>query len=269
MHGDIIGKYAGYFPKRAKRRVEMSISSRQKQILDLLEEHGFLTVETMAELTYTSQSSIRRDLVTLHNLSLIKRTHGGASLLREINQAVPLHNRMTQNIAEKRRIAKIAASLLEDGQSVMLDGSSTAGFLIPHIAKHREMIVFTNNMLTATNAVNYGIPTHCIGGFSVNQSAVLSGAQAYRAVEQISPDILFFSSKSLDKNGIISDPIPEENHIRSIMLLNAKKRIFLCDSGKFDTRSLYTLTSLDRIDACVFDKPYPALSAKCDILLSL
>jgi DeoR family fructose operon transcriptional repressor len=245
----------------------MSISSRQKQLLDLLEERGFLTVEAMAELTFTSQSSIRRDLATLHNLSLIKRTHGGASLLREINQAVPLNNRMAQNIAEKRRIAKIAASLLEDGQSVMLDGSSTAGFLVPHIAKHREMIVFTNNMLTATNAVNYGIPTHCIGGFSVNQSAVLSGADAYRAVEKISPDILFFSSKSLDKNGAISDPIPEENYIRSIMLLNAKKSIFLCDSGKFDTRSLYKLTTLDSIDACVFDKPFPALSAKCDILL--
>lgn len=245
----------------------MSISNRQKQLLDLLEERGFLTVEAMAKLTFTSQSSIRRDLVKLHNLSLIKRTHGGASLLREINQAVPLNSRMTQNIAEKRRIAKIAAALLEDGQSVMLDGSSTAGFLIPHIAKHREMIVFTNNMLTATNAVNYGIPTHCTGGFSVNSSAVLSGAEAYRAVERINPDILFFSSKSLDRNGVISDPIPEENYIRSVMLKNAAKKIFLCDSGKFNTRSLYKLTNIGDIDACVFDKPFPELVTKCEIML--
>lgn len=244
----------------------MSISSRQRQLLDLLEERGFLTVDAMAELAFTSESSIRRDLATLQNLSLIKRTHGGASSLREINQAVPLNSRMAQNISEKRKIAKIAAALLEDGQSIMLDGSSTAGFLIPHIAKHREMIVFTNNMLTATNAVNYGIPTHCIGGFSVNRSAVLSGEEAYRAAEKISPDILFFSSKSLDKNGMISDPIPEENYIRSIMIENAKKKVFLCDSGKFNTRSLYKLTSVDDIDACVFDKPYPDLVAKCDIL---
>ena len=245
----------------------MSISNRQKQLLNILEERGFLTVETMAELTYTSQSSIRRDLATLQNLSLIKRTHGGASPLREINQAVPLNSRMSQNIAEKRRIAKIAATLLEDGQSIMLDGSSTAGFLIPYIAKHREMIVFTNNMLTATNAVNYGIPTHCIGGFSVNQSPVLSGTEAYRAAEKISPDILFFSSKSLDRGGMISDPILEENFIRSIMIENAKKKIFLCDSGKFNTRSLYKLTNVDNIDACVFDKPFPELVAKCEILL--
>ena len=232
-----------------------------------MEERGFLTVESMAELTYTSQSSIRRDLIVLQNLSLIKRTHGGASLLREVNQAVPLSSRMTQNVAEKRKIAKIAAELLEDGQSIMLDGSSTAGFLVPHIAKHREMIVFTNNMLTATTAINYGIPTHCIGGFSVNQSPVLSGTEAYRAAEKLNPDILFFSSKSLDRNGVIYDPIPEENYIRTIMLENAAKKIFLCDSGKFDSRSLYRLTSVDKIDACVFDKPFPELNTKCEILL--
>ena len=129
------------------------------------------------------------------------------------------------------------------------------------------MIVFTNNMLTATAAINYGIPTHCIGGFSVNSSPVLSGTEAYKTVASISPDILFFSSKSLDRSGVISDPIPEENYIRSIMLENARKKIFLCDSGKFDSRSLYRLTTVENIDACVFDKPFPELTAECEILL--
>ena len=129
------------------------------------------------------------------------------------------------------------------------------------------MIVFTNNMLTAINAINYGIATHCTGGFSVDRSAVLSGAQAYRAVAEIHPDIFFFSSKSLSKAGIISDPISEENYIRTLMLKNAKFSVFLCDSEKFDTESLYQLTSIDEIDACVFDKPFPELKAKCQIFV--
>ncbi|MBQ5778720.1 MAG: hypothetical protein IIW13_01880, partial [Paludibacteraceae bacterium] len=62
-----------------------------------------------------------------------------------------------------------------------------------------------------------------------------------------------------------SDPISEENYIRSLMLQNAKFSVFLCDSGKFDTESLYQLTSLDRVDACVFDKPFPDLKTKCQI----
>ena len=244
----------------------MSISKREKQIVELLEESGFLTVDRLAKLTYTSASSIRRDLTHLANLSLIKRTHGGAAALHEANQAVPLRSRMTQNIAEKRKIARIAASLLKDGQSVMLDGSSTAGFLVPHIAKHRDMTVFTNNMNTAISAIGHGLHTYCIGGCSVNQSAVLSGSEAYRTVSSIYPDILFFSSKSLDRDGYIYDPIPEENYIRTLMLANAKYRVFLCNGDKYGTRSLYRLVSLNEIDAAVFDRAIPELQTSCKVL---
>jgi len=244
----------------------MSITKRQEEILEHLNEHTFLTVERLAELTYTSPSSIRRDLSRLQGLSLIKRSHGGASIFNALNQAIPLNSRMSKNITEKRQIAKKASVLLRDGQSVMLDGSSTAGFLVPYIAKHKDMILFTNNMHTAINAVNYGITTHCIGGFSVDHSAVLSGTQAYRTISEIYPDILFFSSKSLSRSGVISDPIQEENYIRSLMLENAKCSVFLCDSEKFDSEALYGLTTLENIDVCVFDKPYPELRTRCRIL---
>jgi DeoR/GlpR family transcriptional regulator of sugar metabolism len=245
----------------------MSITKRQKEILELLNEHSFLTVEKLSEMTFTSASSVRRDLQKLQNLSLIKRTHGGASIFNAINQAVPYISRMSRNISEKRQIARKAATLLHDGQSVMLDGSSTAGFLVPYIAKHKDMTVFTNNMQTAINAVNYGIKTHCIGGFSLDGSAVLTGAQAYRTIAELRPDILFFSSKSLDRDGVISDPVFEENYIRTLMLENAKFSVFLCDGEKFGSVSLYTLTSLDKIDACVFDKPFSELKSNCRIIV--
>ncbi len=245
----------------------MSISKRQEQILELLNEHGFLTVARLSELTYTSPSSVRRDLAVLKNLSLLKRAHGGASALGDVGHAVPLNSRMSKNLTEKRQIARLAATFLADGQTVMLDGSSTAGFLVPYIAKHKEMTVFTNNMLTAVSAVNYGIRTHCIGGCSVEGSAVVSGPQAYRAVEDIYPDVLFFSSQSLDRHGCITDAIAEENYLRILMLERARLRVFLCDSEKFDTRSVYRLTDLDKIDACVFDKPFAALKTKCKILV--
>ena len=246
---------------------KMSITKRQEQIIELLHANNFMSVERLSELTYTSQSSVRRDLQALENMSLIKRTHGGATVFDGINHAVPLVSRMERNIAEKRQIAKKAAAFLRDGQSIMLDGSSTAGFLVPHIAKHKDIILFTNNMLTAINAINYGIVTHCIGGASVNSSAVLSGTQAYRTISEINTDILFFSSQSLGRDGYISDPIPEENYVRQLMLKHAKTAVFLCDSEKFGSESLYRLTSVDEIDACVFDKPYAELKAKCNIIV--
>ena len=217
-------------------------------------------------MTYTSESSVRRDLSRLEGMSLIRRTHGGASTVSELGGAVPLSSRMMQSVAEKKKIARLASSLLKDGQTVMLDGSSSAGYLVPYIAKHNDMTVFTNNMLTAINSVNYGISTYCIGGISVNSSAVLSGSMAYEAVKNICPDILFFSSQCVDRDGTIYDPIAEENYIRSLMLANARMSVFLCDSAKFDHKSIYKLTSVDKIDVCVFDKPYTQLKVACNII---
>lgn len=244
----------------------MNITKRQERILELLEEQGFMSVERLSQATYTSPSSVRRDLAHLQNLYLIRRTHGGASIFKELNRAVPLTSRMEKNIVEKRKIAKNASALLHDGQTVMLDGSTTAGFMVPYIAKHKDMILFTNNMQTAINAVNYGIQTHCIGGTSVNGSVVLAGEQAYSTVVNIYPDILFFSSQCVDREGNIYDPILEENHIRELMLKNAACRVFLCDAEKFGQRSLYRLTSVDDIDVCVFDRPIGEFQTKTKVI---
>lgn len=242
------------------------MTNRQEQILALLEENRFLTVERLSAMTYASPSSIRRDLTRLENACLVKRTHGGATVPEEQSQAAPLESRMSKNILGKKKIAKKAAELLRDGASVMLDGSSTAAFLLPHIARHKEIRLFTNNMATAQSAISYGIRTHCLGGDSVNRSAVLCGPACYRAIEGLRPDILFFSSHSLDRRGVITDPTEEENYARRLMLSVAAESVFLCDSEKFDRRALYTLASLDEIDTAVFDEPFPALRTKCKIL---
>lgn len=244
----------------------MSITERQKQILNLLNENTFLTVEKLSQMTYTSPSSIRRDLTKLQEMYFIKRTHGGAKILNEDKYPAPFTNRVTQNTSAKRIIAKKAASLLTDGQTIMLDGSSTAGYLIPHISKLKDVTVFTNNLITAVNAINYGIKTYSIGGCSVNNSVIVSGTQSYKTVSQLHPEILFFSSHSIDKNGVISDPTEEENYLRSIMIENSQKSVFLCDSGKFNRKSLYTLVSLNEIDAAIFDTAYPGLKTTCALI---
>ena len=244
----------------------MSTTKRQEQILELLRENRSLTVTKLSELTYTSASSIRRDLTRLENMYLLKRTHGGATIVSESGEAPNFANRMGENIMGKKRIAKKASALIEDGMSVMLDGSSTAAYLVPHLAAHKGITLFTNNMLTAISAINYGIKTHCIGGESLHGSAVLSGTAAYNAINDIHPDILFFSSRAIDRDGVISDPTAEENYLRSLMLRNAALKVFLCDSEKFGKRALHRLTTIGEMDAAVFDKPYDELDTSCRIL---
>ena len=87
-----------------------------------------------------------------------------------------------------------------------------------------------------------------------------------KALSDISVDIMFFSSQSLSIDGMISDSTEEENYVRSVMLERANKTVFLCDSTKFNTKSLYTLSSLDCIDYAVFDRDFEGLVTKATVI---
>ena len=244
----------------------MGISERQNEILKIIGENTYVSVNELSRRTFTSPSSIRRDLTRLENLGLVNRSYGGASLPEINGRVAGFYNRLTKSIKEKRLIAQKASALLKSGQSILLDSSTTASFMIPYIAKIDSAVVFTNNLETAVSAIKQGICTHCIGGSSINGSVSLGGSQAYKALSDISVDIMFFSSQSLSIDGVISDSTEEENYVRSVMLERADKSVFLCDSTKFNTKSLYTLTSLDCIDYAVFDRDFDELITKARLL---
>ena len=112
------------------------------------------------------------------------------------------------------------------------------------------------------NAIELGIRTHCLGGHSVDGGMALSGTETYRALSEISVDLLFFSSQSLSEDGIISDSTEDENFVRKLMLKSAKKTVFLCDDSKFGNRSTYQLCNLNDVDHAVFNIPFENLSNK-------
>lgn len=241
----------------------MSISNRQEQILSILGERTYATVNDLAAMLFTSPSSVRRDLTYMQNNGLVTRSHGGVSLPAPVSGVASYYDRMRKNTQEKRKIAAKAASLLEGGQKILLDSSSTAAFLLPHIAKIKTVSVFTNQLTTAINAIELGIDTHCLGGHAASGSMALSGIKTYRALSDINADIAFFSCQSLDANGDMSDSTEEENFVRTLMLQSAETAVFLCDSGKFGTRALYKLGNLNDIDYAVFDAPFDELKTAC------
>lgn len=244
----------------------MNISERQKQILDILNERSFITVKELSAITFTSHSSIRRDLTYLQNNGLVKRTHGGVSSVEPMANVASYYDRLHKSANRKRIIAQKASVLLEDGQTILLDSSSTATFLLPHIAKFHNTTIFTNNLSTALHAIELGINTHCLGGQAINGSVVLSGSETFASLESLFVDILFFSSQSLDVNGNISDSTEEENYVRKMMLKASKTTVFLCDYQKFNATTTYKLCSLNDVDYAVFDAPYTDLSTDCKVL---
>ena len=210
----------------------MHTTERQENILTILRQSSYITVTELASRTFASPSSIRRDLTFLENNGLVHRTHGGVTLPEAAAGVSSFSNRKRKNTREKRLIARKAATLLQDGQTILLDGSSSVTYLLPIIAKFSGIQVYTNNLSTAIDAIELGISTNCLG-----------------------------------ENGVITDPNQEENFIRQLMIQQSRQSVFLCDSSKFGKDSRYRLAALDEISVSIFDAPYEALTCRSSQML--
>ncbi|MBR2340390.1 MAG: DeoR/GlpR transcriptional regulator [Clostridia bacterium] len=228
-------------------------NEREREILNLLKERdGFVSVHELCETLFASESSIRRDLAVLEKRGIVKRNYGGAELITSYSNVVDFSHRTHYRVAEKRAIAKKAASLIKDGSIVFLDQTSTTFYLAEEIKNNHTLTVVTNSIEILGIMSGTGVKTVSSGGILCADNRVcLVGADAHATFEKIYADMAFFSAKSLSGDGVISDCSLEEVQVRRAMMGNARKRIFLCDSEKFNTQSGYKLCTLSDIDYLV------------------
>lgn len=227
-------------------------SERQNQIIEILQTNGFATVKEISKLLYTSESSIRRDLTALENKGLVMRSYGGAEIVNSNTNVLPFSTRSYDNIRAKQIIASKAANLIKTGDIIFLDQSSTSYFLAHEIMDMHSITVVTNNLEILSLLSGSKIVVHSSGGMISSSNGIcLIGNNAQRTFREIYADIVFFSSKSLSDDGIISDCTQEETFIRNAMFENAAKKVFLCNSSKLDTHSAYKQCTLSDIDILV------------------
>ncbi len=122
----------------------MLIDERKNQILMLVKEKTYVSVNDLCELVYASSATIRRDLAFLSKAGLIQRVRGGASVLGNSTGETAAIVRAQANIFEKKRIANAAFRFLHNGQSYFFDGSTTVGELVPLLSKLQDTTVITN-----------------------------------------------------------------------------------------------------------------------------
>ena len=236
---------------------------REQQILFLLQEHQEMTVAELSKRLYISESSIRRDLTAMELNGLVKRTHGGVELLAENPALIPFSNRLHFKIAEKKKIAKKALSYIQDGQVIFLDQSSSALFVAHELVGKKQVTIITNNIEILTTMAKSKLKVYASGGYiSPTNRNCLIGEDAHKIFAKTHADLLFFSVKSLSSDGMLYEHTREEIHIHNTMLENAAKKIFLCDSSKFDQYASYMQCSLKDVDHMLSELALPEKYAK-------
>ncbi len=238
---------------------------REKLILEQLVKNKKVYVKDLAKTVYASEPSIRRDLKSLESQGLVKRIHGGAILEKTNNTAarIPFIIREYEQSDAKLIIAKKAAELVNDGDTIMLDGSSTAYNLIPFLSDKSNITVITNGVKALIKADEYGINAYSVGGKLLHGNQTLIGDLSHQIIESFNADICFFSCRGITEDGVLTDFTVEENIIRKKMITQSKISVFLCNSEKVGRKYLHTLCNINDISFIISDATLPeALSKK-------
>ena len=226
---------------------------REQEILNILKNtNGFVSTKQLCEALFASESSIRRDLKSLEERALVKRSYGGAVLEKHFSNIVTFNHRTKQNADTKREIAKKAASMIKEGQIVFLDQSSTAFYLANELVNRSAITVVTNNIEILMLLSNSRIKVISSGGHLSDENRnCLIGGDAQKTFENIFADMAFFSVKGILKDGTITDCSREEIIVRNAMLKNAKQRVILCDSTKFGVHASFKQCDLGDVDCLI------------------
>lgn len=235
----------------------MSTNLRHTQILALLEENGAVSVRRLTSLLYVSEATVRRDLAELEKKGALKRTFGGAISTLDTSRQVPLFIRESMNSSAKSEICRQAAALVKEGDTVFIDGSSTAQYLVKYISHLKNITVVTYSIKTAELMCESHVKTYCTGGLLIENSLVCTGEQALGFARRVNPDICFISCKGVDETGKFSDTSEEETLIRRAFMENSRTRVMLMTREKFGTRYFHTLCHADEVDYIFSDGDIP------------
>jgi DeoR/GlpR family transcriptional regulator of sugar metabolism len=228
---------------------------REDEIMALLSESEYATVEYLSKKMNISASSIRRDLKNLEERGLVNRSYGGVKLADATGKRIPFSLRSQENSLLKKQIAKAALSLINEGDVIFLDGSSTALCLADLIPSINGVTVITNGIDVMSCLSNYEVRAYCTGGSkSKDNGAVLVGDYAERFLKDIRADVAFFSVQSISDCGDCFDCYAEEVAVRKVMLQNARKKILLCDSSKWNKPSTFYQCNISELDYVVCDR---------------
>ncbi|MEF2246613.1 DeoR/GlpR family DNA-binding transcription regulator [Paenibacillus sp. IITD108] len=237
----------------------MANIDRKKEIILLLENGEVAKVAQMSKRFGVTEETIRRDLDALEKEGHLIRTHGGAILNRKEGTELPLLQREGINLGEKRKIGFYGASLVEEGDVISLDASTTCLLLAKQLLDIDITVITYSVPIAYELARKSRIRVFLIGGYVDRQSLANTGAAAEKMIEGYHVDKCFISCKGFDWKRGISEPYESQSQIKRKIMHISEQIILLADSHKFQKKSLIRLAGLEEVDIVVTDSAIPHL----------
>lgn len=233
---------------------QMLIEERRQYIVKLLQKHGRVLVEDLSGSLGISRITIRKDLDYLQGQGLLLRTHGGALLPGDGALSDPsLQEKEGRHSQEKQRIAMAAVDLVQEGQCILLDSGTTTTAIAKALKCFSHLTVITNAVNVAAELSGTNFEVLLTGGSLRKNSFSLVGPLAEDMLREMHADILFLGVDGFDLEVGLTTPNVMESRVNRAMVKASSLVVAVCDSTKFNRRSLSKIVDATAIHHVITD----------------
>jgi DeoR/GlpR family transcriptional regulator of sugar metabolism len=231
----------------------MKAAARQLKIRQMLESNEFVDLETLCRELAASESSVRRDLAVLESAGTLRRVYGGAmSAQAPGGHLLDFAWQSTRMKDEKSRIAALAAGLVEDGQTVILDGGSTAAAVARELTS-RSLHVLTNSLPIAdVFADAHRIEVTLTGGYLYPRLRAMVGPLCEQMLHSVRADVLIMGIGGITESGFSNNNTLVVGPER-IMMSVSRKVVVVADASKFGKSAMIPVAPLSAAQVVVSD----------------
>lgn len=258
---------------QSQENIGMLAQERQTRLLEILAQSQRLIAKDVSKSLRVSEDTIRRDLRALARMGKLKRVHGGAVPLSPAT--ADFDGRLPIATAAKQRIGATAANLVEPGQTVFIDGGTTASQLARHLSHDIDLCVVTHSPSIAMELLNHQrITVEIVGGRLFRHSVVATGARTLDALERYRPDQCFIGVTGIHAGEGLTTGDGEEAEIKRAIIGRSGETAILASPEKIGAVSSFTIAPCSAAARVIVDKETPPKpldeisNAGCEIVVS-
>ncbi|WP_075979973.1 DeoR/GlpR family DNA-binding transcription regulator [Bacillus massilinigeriensis] len=229
--------------------------NRHSKIIEIVNGHKKIEVSKLADLLDVSQVTIRKDLGILEEKGFLRREHGYAV----VGSSDDINRRLAMNYDIKRKIAHLAAHLVKDGETIMIESGSSCALLAAELANNkRDVTIITNSVFIATFIKDAPFAkVILLGGDYQTESQVLIGPLAKKGAADFFVDKLFLGTDGYSPNiGFTGSNLSRTETVQA-MARSANRVIILTDSSKFSQHGVVAQFNIEEVDSVITDANIP------------
>ena len=232
----------------------VGLSGREERIVELLQDGGELSVSALSETLGVSSVTIRSDLKALEAKGIILRSRGAA-----MSAYHPLLvEKQSSHVEAKEAIAKAAASLVHDGDRIMITNGTTSALIGRYLLGKRDIQIVSNSTLLPPYArINPNLSLTMVGGEFRPSAEALVGPAALKHLQEYHVALTFTGTDGFTKDHGLTTHLMENAEIVRQMCRQATKRILVTDSSKYGRQGFVKILPLSEIDVLITDKGLP------------